>query len=156
MAAKASASPPAGAGQLDGAVLLAAVRYGGSVPQAFRTIAESPGAEGAAGIAACWQVASSSGAGLAAGLDRVAEGLRAEGALRETVRAELAGARSTAALLAALPLFGLLLGAGLGADPLRVLLHTSVGLVCLALGALLECAGIVWTGRIARSAELAG
>ena len=140
---------------LDGTLLLAAVRYGGSVPEAFRAMAELPGAEGAAGIAACWQVASSSGAGLAAGLDRVAEGLRAESALHETVRAELAGARSTAALLAALPLFGLLLGAGLGADPLRVLLHTPGGLACLALGALLECAGIAWTGRIARGAELA-
>lgn len=140
---------------LDGTVLLAAVRYGGSVPEAFLTIAAAPGAEGAAGIAACWRVASSSGAGLAAGLDRVAEGLRAEHALHETVRAELAGARSTAALLAALPLFGLLLGAGLGADPLRVLLHTTGGLACLALGALLECAGITWTARIARAAELA-
>ena len=140
---------------LDCTVLLAAVRYGGSVPTAFRVLAELPGAEGAAGIAACWQVASFSGAGLAAGLDRVAEGLRADRALHETVRAELAGPRSTAALLAALPLFGLLLGAGLGADPLRMLLHTSGGLVCLGLGALLECAGIGWTGRIARGAELA-
>ena len=145
-----SAGPP-----LDSTLLLAAVLYGGSVPEAFRAMAALPGAEGAAGIAACWEVASSSGAGLAAGLDRVAEGLRAERALHETVRAELAGPRSTAALLAALPLFGLLLGAGLGADPLRVLLHTSSGLVCLALGALLECAGIAWTGRIARGAELA-
>jgi tight adherence protein B len=138
---------------LDCTVLLAAVRFGGSVPEAFRVLAELPGAEGAMGIAACWQVASSSGAGLSAGLDRVAEGLRAERALYETVRAELAGPRSTAALLAALPLFGLLLGAGLGADPLRMLLHTPSGLVCLGLGALLECAGIGWTGRIARGAE---
>ena len=145
-----SAGPP-----LDSTLLLAAVLYGGSVPEAFRAMAALPGAEGAAGIAACWQVASSSGAGLAAGLDRVAEGLRAERALHETVRAELAGPRSTAALLAALPLFGLLLGAGLGADPLRMLLHTPSGLACLALGALLECTGIAWTGRIARGAELA-
>ena len=152
----AAAGPPAtDPAPLDGTLLLAAVRYGGSVPEAFRAMAALPGAEGAAGIAACWQVASSSGAGLAAGLDRVAEGLRAESALHETVRAELAGARSTAALLAALPVFGLLLGAGLGADPLRVLLHTPGGLACLALGALLECAGIAWTGRIARGAELA-
>jgi tight adherence protein B len=148
---------PAGAlpGALDGTVLLAAVGYGGSVPEAFRAMAESPGAEGAAGIAACWQVASSTGAGLAAGLDRVAEGLRAERALHETVRAELAGPRSTAALLAALPVFGLLLGAGLGADPLRVLLHTPSGLACLLLGGLLEAAGIAWTASIARGAERA-
>jgi tight adherence protein B len=148
---------PAGANQvvLDCTVLLAAVRFGGEVPEAFRALAELPGAEGAAGIAACWQVASSSGAGLAAGLDRVAEGLRAERALKETVRAELAGPRSTAALLAALPLFGLLLGAALGADPLRMLLHTPAGMACLSLGALLECAGLAWTGRIARGAETA-
>jgi tight adherence protein B len=145
----AGSAPP----DLDCTVLLAAVRYGGDVPEAFRVLAELPGAEGAAGIAACWQVASSSGAGLAAGLDRVAEGLRAERALREGVRAELAGPRSTAGLLALLPLFGLLLGAALGADPLRMLLHTPSGLLCLALGTALEWAGLAWTARIARGAE---
>jgi tight adherence protein B len=138
---------------LDCTVLLAAVRYGGAVPEAFRALAELPGAEGAAGIAACWQVASSSGAGLAEGLDRVAEGLRAEHALRESVRAELAGPRSTAGLLALLPVFGLLLGAALGADPLRMLLHTPSGLLCLLFGAGLEWAGMAWTARIARGAE---
>ncbi|MFC1442947.1 type II secretion system F family protein [Streptacidiphilus sp. N1-10] len=138
---------------LDCTVLLAAVRYGGSVPEAFQALAELPGAEGAAGIAACWQVSSSSGAGLADGLDRVAEGLRAERSLAESIRAELAGPRSTAGLLAALPLFGLLLGIALGADPLRMLLHTPGGLVCLFGGALLEWAGLAWTARIAGGAE---
>lgn len=140
---------------LDCTVLLAAVRYGGSVPEAFQVLAELPGAEGAAGIAACWQVSSSSGAGLADGLDRVAEGLRAERSLAESIRAELAGPRSTAGLLAALPLFGLLLGIALGADPLRMLLHTPGGLACLLGGALLEWAGLAWTARIARGAEAA-
>ncbi|WP_236655579.1 type II secretion system F family protein [Streptacidiphilus carbonis] len=138
---------------LDCTVLLAAVRYGGGVPEAFQTLAEVPGAEGAAGIAACWQVSSSSGAGLADGLDRVAEGLRAERSLGESIQAELAGPRSTAGLLAALPLFGLLLGIALGADPLRMLLHTPSGLLCLFGGALLEWAGLAWTARIARGAE---
>jgi tight adherence protein B len=149
------ADPAAGPPVLDCTVLLAAVRYGGAVPDAFRVLAELPGAEGAAGIAACWQVAASSGAGLAAGLDRVAEGLRAERALRESVRAELAGPRSTAGLLAMLPLFGLLLGAALGADPLRMLLHTPSGLFCLLFGTALEWAGLAWTARIARGAEAA-
>ncbi|MEY9840885.1 tight adherence protein B [Streptacidiphilus sp. EB103A] len=138
---------------LDCTVLLAAVRYGGSLPEAFQSLAELPGADGAAGIAACWQVSSSSGAGLAEGLDRVAEGLRAERSLAESIRAELAGPRSTAGLLAALPLFGLLLGIALGADPLRMLLHTPSGLACLFGGALLEWAGLAWTARIARGAE---
>lgn len=133
--------------------LVAAARYGGDVPEALRALAAQPGAEGAAGIAACWQVAAERGAGLAAGLDRIAESLRADRALRETVRAELAGARSTAVLLAALPGFALTLGASLGADPLHVLLHTPAGLACLALGVLLEAAGLRWTARIIRTAE---
>lgn len=140
---------------LDLAGLLGAVRLGGSVEGALRLLAEQPGAEGAAGVAACWQVTSASGAGLAVGLDRVAEGLSAERALRESIRAELAGPRSTAVLLALLPLFGLGLGAALGADPLSVLLHTGSGLACLALGAALEAAGLAWTARIARGAEVA-
>jgi tight adherence protein B len=140
---------------LDLTGLLAAVRFGGSVEDALVLLAEVPGAEGAAGVAACWQVTSASGAGLADGLDRVAEGLRAERALRESVRAELAGPRSTAVLLALLPLFGIALGAALGADPVRVLLHTGPGLFCLTLGAGLEAAGLVWTARIAHGAELA-
>ncbi|WP_236046880.1 type II secretion system F family protein [Streptacidiphilus fuscans] len=140
---------------LDLTGLLAAVRFGGSVDAALVLLSGLPGAEGAAGAAACWQVTSASGAGLADGLDRVAEGLRAERALRESVRAELAGPRSTAVLLALLPLFGVVLGAALGADPVRVLLHTGPGLFCLTLGAALEAAGLLWTARIAHGAEFA-
>ncbi|MHA6762161.1 type II secretion system F family protein [Streptacidiphilus sp. PAMC 29251] len=133
-------STVAGEPVLDCTVLLAAVRYGGGVPEAFRVLAGVPGAEGAAGIAACWQVASSSGAGLAAGLDRVAEGLRAERALRETVRAELAGPRSTAGLLALLPVFGLLLGPRSG--PIRC------GCCCTPrAGCSACCSGRRWSGR---------
>ncbi|WP_236652407.1 type II secretion system F family protein [Streptacidiphilus neutrinimicus] len=138
---------------LDSTALLAAARLGGSVDGALSLLAESPGAEGARGAAACWRVTSASGAGLAEGLDRVAEGLRAERALRDSVRAELAGPRSTAVLLALLPVFGLALGAALGANPVQVLLHTTSGLVCLLVGACLEYAGLVWTARIARTAE---
>ncbi len=67
------------------------------------------------------------GAGLAAALDRVAAALRAEADQRDDLRAQLAGPRSTAVLLALLPVFGLVLGAGLGAHPSAVLLHTPPG-----------------------------
>ncbi|MFF4650944.1 type II secretion system F family protein [Streptomyces sp. NPDC001380] len=138
---------------LDTTSLLAAARFAGDVPEALRRTARLPGAGGAAAIAACWQVASDSGAGLADALDRVAEALRADRALRETVRGELAGPRTTAALLAVLPVVGLLLGGALGADPLRMLLHTPAGLGCLVAGAALEAAGLLWTARIVRAAE---
>jgi tight adherence protein B len=83
----------------------------------------------------------------------VAAALRSEADQREDLRAQLAGPRSTAVLLALLPLFGLVLGTGLGADPAGVLLHTRVGLACLAAGVLLEWAGLAWTARIIRTAE---
>ncbi|MFF8769715.1 type II secretion system F family protein [Kitasatospora sp. NPDC015120] len=131
---------------------LAAGRYGGDVPAAFRLLAELPGGSGAAAVAACWEVSCAGGSGLAAGLDGVAEALRVEGALAEEIGAELAAPRTTVAILAALPLAGLLLGAGLGARPLEVLLHTPAGLAALVAGAALEAVGLVWTGRIVRAA----
>ncbi len=145
---------PSGPGSAEWATpLLAAARFGGDVPRALRLAARRPGAEGLAGAAACWEVAVDGGAGLADGLDRVAVTVRAERDQREELRAQLAGPRSTAAMLALLPAFGVLLGCALGADPLRVLLRTPAGLTCLALGGLLEWAGLAWTARIVRTAE---
>jgi Flp pilus assembly protein TadB len=135
-------------------LLLSAARFGGDVPEALRAAARlSEGMRGLAAVAACWQVAVDGGAGLAAALDRVAAALRAEADQRDDLRAQLAGPRSTAGLLALLPLFGVVLGAGLGAQPARILLHTATGLVCLLAGGLLEWAGLVWTARIIRAAE---
>ena len=135
--------------------VLAAARFGGDVPQALGRAARRPGAEGLASAAACWEVAVDGGAGLAAGLDRVAAALRAEHDRREDLRAQLAGPRSTAVMLALLPVFGVLLGMTLGADPLRVLFRTPAGLGCLLVGVALEWAGLAWTGRIMRAAEVA-
>ncbi|GAA3048000.1 hypothetical protein GCM10020229_69160 [Kitasatospora albolonga] len=135
------------------AARLTAGRYGADVPAALRLIAELPGGRGAAALAACWQVTAESGTGLAPGLDQLADALRAERALVEEITGELAGPRTTIAVLAALPLVGLMLGAALGADPVRILLHTPAGLVCLIAGALLEAAGLAWTARIVTAAE---
>ncbi|MEU4349460.1 type II secretion system F family protein [Streptomyces sp. NPDC023838] len=134
-------------------LVLAAARFGGDVPGALREAAREPGAEGLAGVAACWQVAVDGGAGLAAGLERLEAALRAERDQREELRAQLTGPRTTAALLALLPALGLLLGTAMGADPLRVLLHTPAGLGCLALAGVLEAAGLYWTARITRAGE---
>ncbi len=133
--------------------LVAAARFGGDVPQALRLAARGPELRGLAGVAACWEAAVDHGAGLADGLDRVAGALRAERDQRADLRAQLAGPRSTAVMLALLPVFGIVLGVVMGADPLRVLLRTPVGLGCLLVGAALEGAGLAWTARIARAAE---
>ncbi|WP_344963814.1 type II secretion system F family protein, partial [Streptomyces thioluteus] len=109
----------------------AAARFGGDVPTALREAGRQPGAEGLTGVAACWQVAVDGGAGLAAGLERVGAALAAERDQREDLRAQLAGTRSTAVMLALLPVLALLMGGALGADPLHVLFHTPAGLGCL-------------------------
>ncbi|WP_328583039.1 type II secretion system F family protein [Streptomyces sp. NBC_00370] len=148
----AAAGPTGGLGGAEAAVL-AAVRFGGDVPDALRRAAREPGAEGLLGLAACWRVAVDGGAGLAAGLDRLEGALRAERAQRDELRAELAGAWSTVVLLALLPMVGLAMGWALGADPLRMLLHTPAGLACLAGGAALEGVGLWWAARIVRAGE---
>ncbi|MFF8511953.1 type II secretion system F family protein [Streptomyces sp. NPDC015492] len=135
------------------AAVLAAARFGGDVPAALRRAAAQDGADGLAGMAACWQVAVDGGAGLAAGLDRLEAALREHREQRERLRAELAGAWATVVVLAVLPLAGIALGAALGADPLRVLLHTPAGLGCLVVGGALEAAGLWWAARIVRGGE---
>ncbi|WP_371660700.1 type II secretion system F family protein [Streptomyces sp. NBC_00280] len=137
------------------ASVLAAARFGGDVPGALAAAARQAGAEGLLGLAACWRVAVDQGAGLAAGLDRLEGALRADRDQRADLRAQLGGARSTAVMLAGLPVLGLVLGTALGADPLHVLLHTGAGLGCLLVGGVLEGVGLWWALRIVRGAEAA-
>ncbi|MFG2694895.1 type II secretion system F family protein [Kitasatospora sp. NPDC048407] len=132
---------------------LAAGRYGADLPAALGQVAELPGGEGAAAVAACWRVSTESGTGLAFGLEQVADALRAERALAEEIAGELAGPRTTVIVLAALPAVGMGLGSALGAHPAQVLLHTPAGLLSLLAGAVLEAVGIAWTARIVRAAE---
>lgn len=61
---------------------------------------------------------------------------------------EVAGPRMSGYVMAGLPVMGLLLGAGMGADPVGVLLGTSIGRVLLVVGVVLTCAGLLWSARI--------
>jgi tight adherence protein B len=114
---------------------------------------ESAAPEVLRGLAACWSVCATAGSGLAAGVDRLQEGLRAAETQRRAVEAELAGPRATAGLLAVLPVAGLGLAAALGAHPVGVLLHTRFGLACLVVGLGLDAAGLAWTRRLVSAAS---
>ena len=107
---------------------------------------------GSVALAAVWAVSERSGAPAAAVLDRVEEDLRATARQQREVGAQLAGARSTAGLLALLPLLGIGLGAAMGADPLYVLLGTPAGQLALLVGVGLDAAGLLWTSRIVAAA----
>jgi tight adherence protein B len=57
--------------------------------------------------------------------------------------------------MAVLPVLGLSLGAGMGADPVQVLTGTVVGAFCLAGGLALACVGVAWVDRIVASVDAA-
>lgn len=131
-----------------------AARLGGDVPSALRVMSERPGGEPLASVAAGWEVASRSGAGLADVLERLAGVLRTDEDVRREVAANLAAPRATATMLAVLPVFGIGLGTALGADPLGVLLGTLPGALCLCAGSVLAVAGLFWVERIVDRAEV--
>lgn len=136
------------------ASVASAARLGGDLAQALRERAAVPGFEGLRAVAAAWEVAVHSGAVLAGVLDRVVAGLRADDEARAEVTAALGPPRATAKMLAVLPVFGLALGASMEARPLQFLLHTNVGVACLAAGVALALGGVLWVERLATSAEI--
>ncbi len=124
-------------------------RLGGDVPDALRALARTSGAEDLVALAAAWHVAHRTGQGLGDALARVARDLRARRSLRRVVDGELASARSTARLVAALPLLALAMGSGAGGDPWAFLLDTPAGLACLAAGGAVGALGLAWIEAIA-------
>jgi tight adherence protein B len=71
-------------------------------------------------------------------------------AARSERAGQVAGPRTSGYVMALLPLLGLALGAGMGADPIRVLLDSAVGNLMLLVGVGLTCAGMLWAARIVR------
>ncbi|SEK44101.1 tight adherence protein B [Blastococcus sp. DSM 46786] len=90
------------------------------------------------------------GCSLAAVVAAVEDDLRARLRRRRELLVATAGPRASARLLAGLPLLGLAMGSGVGADPWHVLTRTGAGQGLLVAGVLLEVAGIAWTGRLVR------
>jgi tight adherence protein B len=66
----------------------------------------------------------------------------------EARRAQLAGPRMSGYVMAALPLMGLLLGAGMGVIPVAVLTGSAVGNLLLVVGVALMCGGLLWSAGI--------
>jgi tight adherence protein B len=96
------------------------------------------------------EVAEASGAPLADVLDRLDTHLRVVDRTRAAAEAQAAGARMSALLLAALPVAGIGLGFAVGIDPFAVLLHTPLGVACLAGAVLLQVGGLAWAARLTR------
>jgi tight adherence protein B len=104
-------------------------------------------------IAHAWRVAEHSGAPLVDVLGRVAADLADHEQQQRSVAVALAGPRSSAALLAGLPVVGIALGAAMGARPLAFLFGTPQGRLVCCVGAVLDAAGVLWTQRLMQRAQ---
>jgi tight adherence protein B len=99
--------------------------------------------------AAVWRLAERTGAPAADLIDRIEADARSADRSRAGAAAEAAGAQATALMMATLPVGGIALGYGIGFDPLPVLLHTPLGAACAIGAVLLQCAGLLWSDRLA-------
>ena len=129
--------------------MAAAAQMGADVPDRAERAGLAAGRGAARTLAATWEVAHETGAGLAAAIGQAAEAIRADRRTARLVAAELAAAHATARMLAVLPLGVLLLGSGIGGDPVGFLVGSGAGLGCLAVGLALSFAGLLWLDRIA-------
>ncbi|QIS41401.1 pilus assembly protein [Clavibacter capsici] len=98
------------------------------------------------------EVADRTGAPLARSLDRLAQTLVDVARVRRDAGTALAGPVATARTVLLMPGAGLLLAAGLGFDPLRVLTTTVPGAACLVVGIALVAVGWRWNLRLVRQA----
>ncbi|WP_448611369.1 type II secretion system F family protein [Geodermatophilus sp. URMC 60] len=127
---------------------------GRSLAQAVRSPGDGgAGPEGELGralgrVAAAARLSARTGCSLAAVVGAVEDDLRARSRQRLELRSATAGSRASAALLAGLPVLGLVMGGGVGADPWRVLTTTPTGQTLLVAGVGLEVAGLAWSARL--------
>ncbi|MDY6808847.1 MAG: type II secretion system protein F [Actinomycetota bacterium] len=99
-------------------------------------------------IAVAWQMADRHGLPMIELLESVRSDLLERRQFAARTHAGLAGPRATAAVLAGLPVIGVLLGQLMGAEPLTVLLGSDLGGILLVVGTAMAMAGWMWAQRI--------
>lgn len=99
-------------------------------------------------LAVCWRLAEARGLAVATLMQTAAQDIVERERFSSTVTAAMAGARTTAAMLAGLPVVGIALGELIGAEPVAFLLAPGAGGWLLVVGVLLACAGLLWSDRI--------
>ena len=99
-------------------------------------------------LAVCWRLAAEHGLAMSTLMRAAQRDIVERQRFTARVEAGLAGARATAAILAGLPVLGVLLGQLIGARPLAFLLGGGIGGALLVLGVLLICLGLAWSERI--------
>ena len=99
-------------------------------------------------MAVAWQLAADHGMAISAMMRTVQTDIVERQRFWMRVQANLAGARATAVILAALPALGIALGELIGAAPIAFLTGGGIGGWFLVAGTGLLCAGLWWADRI--------
>jgi tight adherence protein B len=127
----------------------ARARLGADVTAGLRTAARSSALPAHWDrLAVCWQLASDQGLAIATLMRAAQRDIAERQRFSARVASGMAGARATAAILAVLPLLGVLLGQLIGARPLSFLLSGHTGGWLLVVGSTLACGGLLWSDRI--------
>jgi tight adherence protein B len=129
--------------------IAARARMGADVAAGMRSVAaESDLSPYWERMALCWQLAQSHGLAIAVLMQTAQQDIAARERFSARVHAEMAGARTTGAVLAGLPVLGIGMGQLIGARPLNFLLSAGIGSWLLVIGVGLACAGLLWSDRI--------
>jgi tight adherence protein B len=143
------------ASEVDGAVaaslraVAARARLGADVAAGLRSVARSSSLSAHwERLAVCWQLAQDHGLAIATLMQTAQRDIVERGRFTAKVDAGMTGARTTAALLAGLPLLGVGLGQSIGADPVSFLLSGGMGGWLLVIGVALACGGLLWSDHI--------
>ena len=144
--------------EVDGPVALALAevaaraRLGADVTAGLRTVAGSSALPAHwERLAVYWQLARDHGLAIAPLMRAAERDVVARERFSSRIRAGMAGARTTAAVLSGLPALGIVLGQLIGAHPVRFLLGD--GAAVLAVGVVLCCLGLLWSDRIIERAQ---
>ena len=124
-------------------------RFGADVAEGMRVVAStSPVPDQWRRLAVFWDLAAEHGLALSALMRAAHRDIVERQRFADRMQAALAGARATAAILAALPALGVLLGQLIGADPIRFLLGGGLGGALLGIGVGLIALGVIWADRL--------
>lgn len=133
----------------------AAASLGADVGAELERAAQVRGRDGMAAVAAAWRVSERSGAPVADVLAVVAEDLRRQRQLQSVIDTELAAARTSGHIMAALPFFAVLLGFAAGADPVEFLFGGGVlGQVLVLAAVTLTAIGVLWIDKLAQGRKV--
>jgi tight adherence protein B len=127
----------------------ARARLGADVPAGLRSLSAGsalPAHWERLGV--CWQLAQDHGLSIAPLMQTAQRDVVERERFSARVDAGMTGARTTAVVLAGLPLLGIGLGELIGAHPLSFLLSNGAGGWLLVIGVTLACVGVLWSDRI--------